>query len=361
MRTIKDYNFKDKRAIIRVDFNVPLDKKTFEVTDDTRLKAAIPTIKKVLEDGGSVVLMSHLGRPKGGPEDKYSLKHIVKHLSELVGQNVKFADDCIGDDVRFLALNLLPGEILLLENLRFHPEEEAGDKDFAIQLSELGNVYINDAFGTAHRAHASTTIVAELYTPENKMAGYLLAAEVDAANKVLNDHEKPFTAIIGGAKVSDKIMILEKLVEKADHIIVGGGMAYTFIKAMGGDIGNSLCEEDKLDLAKQLIENAKSQGATILLPIDSVIADKFDNEAARDTCISNIIPSGWMALDIGQKAIKDFSDVILASKTILWNGPMGVFEMENFSNGTIQIAKAIAQATKNGAYSLWAEVTQLQR
>ncbi|MBK7035431.1 MAG: phosphoglycerate kinase [Bacteroidetes bacterium] len=352
MRTIKDYNFKDKRAIIRVDFNVPLDKKTFEVTDDTRLKAAIPTIKKVLEDGGSVVLMSHLGRPKGGPEDKYSLKHIVKHLSELVGQNVKFADDCIGDDVRFLALNLLPGEILLLENLRFHPEEEAGDKDFAIQLSELGNVYINDAFGTAHRAHASTTIVAELYTPENKMAGYLLAAEVDAANKVLNDHEKPFTAIIGGAKVSDKIMILEKLVEKADHIIVGGGMAYTFIKAMGGDIGNSLCEEDKLDLAKQLIENAKSQGATILLPIDSVIADKFDNEAARDTCISNIIPSGWMALDIGQKAIKDFSDVILASKTILWNGPMGVFEMENFSNGTIQIAKAIAQATKNGAYSL---------
>ena len=346
MRTIKDYNFKDKRAIIRVDFNVPLDKKTFEVTDDTRLKAAIPTIKKVLEDGGSVVLMSHLGRPKGGPEDKYSLKHIVKHLSELVGQNVKFADDCIGDDVRFLALNLLP------ENLRFHPEEEAGDKDFAIQLSELGNVYINDAFGTAHRAHASTTIVAELYTPENKMAGYLLAAEVDAANKVLNDHEKPFTAIIGGAKVSDKIMILEKLVEKADHIIVGGGMAYTFIKAMGGDIGNSLCEEDKLDLAKQLIENAKSQGATILLPIDSVIADKFDNEAARDTCISNIIPSGWMALDIGQKAIKDFSDVILASKTILWNGPMGVFEMENFSNGTIQIAKAIAQATKNGAYSL---------
>lgn len=352
MRTIKDYNFKDKRAIIRVDFNVPLDKKTFEVTDDTRLKAAIPTIKKVLEDGGSVVLMSHLGRPKGGPEDKYSLKHIVKHLSELVGQNVKFADDCIGDDVRFLALNLLPGEILLLENLRFHPEEEAGDKDFAIQLSELGNVYINDAFGTAHRAHASTTIVAELYTPENKMAGYLLAAEVDAANKVLNDHEKPFTAIIGGAKVSDKIMILEKLVEKADHIIVGGGMAYTFIKAMGGDIGNSLCEEDKLDLAKQLIENAKSQGATILLPIDSVIADKFDNEAARDTCISNIIPAGWMALDIGQKAIKDFSDVILASKTILWNGPMGVFEMENFSNGTIQIAKAIAQATKNGAYSL---------
>ena len=352
MRTIKDYNFKDKRAIIRVDFNVPLDKKTFEVTDDTRLKAAIPTIKKVLEDGGSVVLMSHLGRPKGGPEDKYSLKHIVKHLSELVGQNVKFADDCIGDDVRFLALNLLPGEILLLENLRFHPEEEAGDKDFAIQLSELGNVYINDAFGTAHRAHASTTIVAELYTPENKMAGYLLAAEVDAANKVLNDHEKPFTAIIGGAKVSDKIMILEKLVEKADHIIVGGGMAYTFIKAMGGDIGNSLCEEDKLDLAKQLIENAKSQGATILLPIDSVMADKFNNEAASDTGISNIIPSGWMALDIGQKAIKDFSDVILASKTILWNGPMGVFEMENFSNGTIQIAKAIAQATKNGAYSL---------
>ncbi len=352
MRSIQDYNFKEKRALIRVDFNVPLDKKTFEVTDDTRLKAAIPTIKKILDDGGSVVLMSHLGRPKGGPEEKYSLKHIVKHLSELIGQNVKFADDCIGDDVRFLALNLLPGEVLLLENLRFHPEEEAGDKDFAIQLSELGNVYINDAFGTAHRAHASTTIVAELYTPENKMAGYLLAAEVAAANKVLNDHEKPFTAIIGGAKVSDKILILEKLVEKADHIIVGGGMAYTFIKAMGGDIGNSLCEEDKLDLAKQLMENAKTKGANILLPFDSVIADKFDNEAMKSNCQSHEIPAGWMGLDIGQKAIKDFSDVILASKTILWNGPMGVFEMENFSNGTIQIAKAIAQATKNGAYSL---------
>lgn len=352
MRSIKDYNFKEKRALIRVDFNVPLDKKTFEVTDDTRLKAAIPTIKKILEDGGSVVLMSHLGRPKGGPEEKYSLKHIVKHLSGLIGQDVKFAGDCIGDDVRFKALNLLPGEILLLENLRFHPEEEAGDKDFAIQLSELGNVYINDAFGTAHRAHASTTIVAELYTPENKMAGYLLAAEVDAANKVLNDHEKPFTAIIGGAKVSDKILILEKLVEKADHIIVGGGMAYTFIKAMGGDIGNSLCEEDKLELAKQLIENAKTKGANILLPFDSVIADKFDNEAMKSNCQSHEIPAGWMGLDIGNKAINDFTDVILASKTILWNGPMGVFEMENFSNGTVQIAKAIAQATKNGAYSL---------
>ena len=352
MRSIKDYNFKEKRALIRVDFNVPLDKKTFEVTDDTRLKAAIPTIKKILEDGGSVVLMSHLGRPKGGPEEKYSLKHIVKHLSGLIGQDVKFAGDCIGDAVRFKALNLLPGEILLLENLRFHPEEEAGDKDFAIQLSELGNVYINDAFGTAHRAHASTTIVAELYTPENKMAGYLLAAEVDAANKVLNDHEKPFTAIIGGAKVSDKILILEKLVEKADHIIVGGGMAYTFIKAMGGDIGNSLCEEDKLELAKQLIENAKTKGANILLPFDSVIADKFDNEAMKSNCQSHEIPAGWMGLDIGNKAINDFTDVILASKTILWNGPMGVFEMENFSNGTVQIAKAIAQATKNGAYSL---------
>ncbi len=352
MRTIKDYNFKEKRALIRVDFNVPLDKTTFEVTDDTRLKAAIPTIKKVLEDGGSVVLMSHLGRPTSGPEDKYSLKHIVKHLSELIGQDVKFAEDCIGDDVRHLALNLLPGEIMLLENLRFHPEEEAGDKDFAIQLSELGNIYINDAFGTAHRAHASTTMIAELYSPENKMAGYLLVAEVDAANKILIDHEKPFTAIIGGAKVSDKIMILEKLVEKADHIIVGGGMAYTFIKAMGGDIGNSLCEEDKLDLAKQLMENAKTTGANILLPFDSVIGDKFDNKAMKSNCQSHEIPEGWMGLDIGQKAIKDFSDVILASKTILWNGPMGVFEMENFSNGTIQIAKAIAQATKNGAYSL---------
>jgi len=352
MRSIQDFDFKNKRALIRVDFNVPLDKSTFAVTDDSRLKAAIPTIKKILDDGGSVVLMSHLGRPKDGPDEKYSLKHIVKHLSELLEHDVKFAEDCIGDDVRLLALNLLPGEILLLENLRFRPEEEKGDMDFAIQLSELGNVYVNDAFGTAHRAHASTTIVASLYSPENKMAGFLLAAEVDAANKVLNDHEKPFTAIIGGAKVSDKILILEKLVEKADHIIVGGGMAYTFIKAMGGDIGNSLCEEDKLDLAKQLIENAKTNGATILLPVDSVIADKFDNDAAKDTCISNIIPAGWMGLDIGENAIKDFSEIILASKTILWNGPMGVFEMENFSNGTIQIAKTVAQATQNGAYSL---------
>ncbi len=352
MHTIANYNFKNKRALIRVDFNVPLDKQTFAVTDDTRLKAAIPTIKKILDDGGSVVLMSHLGRPKGGVEDKYSLKHIVSRLSELMGQQIQFVSDCIGDDVQRAAENLKPGEILLLENLRFHAEEEKGDTSFAKALSTLGDVYVNDAFGTAHRAHASTTVVAQFFSDENKMGGYLLAAEVEAGEKVLNNHEKPFTAIIGGAKVSDKILILEKLVEKADHIIVGGGMAYTFIKAMGGEIGNSLCEEDKLDLAKTLLENAKTHGATIHLPIDSIIADKFDNAAEIKNCASNNIPSGWMGLDIGEQAIQDFSNIILASKTILWNGPMGVFEMSNFSNGTITIAKAIAEATKKGAYSL---------
>ena len=352
MNSIKNFSFKNKKALLRVDFNVPLDKETFEVTDDNRLRSSLPTINKIIDDGGSVILISHLGRPKGGPEEKYSLKHIIETLSQLLNKKIIFVDDCIGEKVKSAAGNLQPGEILLLENLRFHPEEEKGESEFAKQLAELGDVYVNDAFGTAHRAHASTTIIADFFSPENKMAGYLLASEVEAANKVLHHHEKPFTAIIGGAKVSDKILILEKLVEKADNIIVGGGMAYTFIKAMGGEIGNSLCEEDKLDLAKELMENAKSKGAKILLPFDSVIADKFDNDAMKSNCQSHEIPEGWMWLDIGNKAIKDFTDIILESKTILWNGPMGVFEMDNFSRGTVQIAKAIAEATEKGAYSL---------
>ena len=352
MRTIQDFNFAGKRAVIRVDFNVPLDKATFAVTDDTRLRAALPTINKILHDGGSVVLMSHLGRPKGGPEDKYSLRHIVAHLSQLLNRDVQFVNDCIGDMVMSAARQLQPGQVLLLENLRFHPEEEKGDHAFAEQLSKLGDVYVNDAFGTAHRAHASTTIIANYFNTGNKMFGALMAAEVSAGNKVLHQHEKPFTAIIGGAKVSDKILILEKLLEKADNVIIGGGMAYTFYKAMGGQIGNSLCEEERLDTAKQLLETAKAKGVNILLPVDSITADKFDNDANIGSANSDQIPDGCMGLDIGEKAIADFTAAILKSRTILWNGPMGVFEMSNFSKGTIAIARAIAEATANGAYSL---------
>ncbi|MFI5172327.1 MAG: phosphoglycerate kinase [Chitinophagales bacterium] len=352
MQTINNYNFKNKRALVRVDFNVPLDKQTFAVTDDTRLRAALPTINKIIDDGGSVILMSHLGRPKGGPEEKYSLKHILADLSQLLKKEIIFVHDCIGDAVHSAEDKLQPGEILLLENLRFHPEEEKGDEAFASQLAGYGDVYVNDAFGTAHRAHASTTIVAKFFSPENKMAGYLLDAEVKAANKVLHDHEKPFTAIIGGAKVSDKILILEKLIEKADNIIVGGGMAYTFYKAMGGKIGNSLCEEDRLEMALQLLDKAKSRDVQFYLPEDSLIADKFDNNAVRKSAPSNNVPDGWMGLDIGENAIKKFTEVILQSKTILWNGPMGVFEFENFSKGTIEIAHAIVRSTENGAYSL---------
>ncbi len=352
MNTIIDYNFSGQRAVIRVDFNVPLDKQTFAVTDDTRLRAALTTINKILNDGGSVVLMSHLGRPKGGPEDKYSLRHIVAHLSQLLGRDVQFVTDCIGDAVLAAAHNLQAGQVLLLENLRFHPEEEKGDAGFAEQLSKLGDVYVNDAFGTAHRAHASTTIIANYFDAAHKLFGALMAAEVAAGNKVLHQHEKPFTAIIGGAKVSDKILILEKLLEKADNVIIGGGMAYTFYKAMGGQIGNSLCEEERLDTAKQLLEAAKAKGVRILLPVDSITADKFDNAANTGASKSDQIPEGWMGLDIGEKAIADFTAVILQSRTILWNGPMGVFEMENFSKGTVAIARAIAEATANGAYSL---------
>ncbi len=352
MRTIADFNFSGKRAVIRVDFNVPLDKQTFAVTDDTRLRAALPTINKILNDGGSVVLMSHLGRPKGGPEDKYSLSHIVAHLSQLLGREVQFVNDCIGDMALTAAESLKAGEVVLLENLRFHPEEEKGDAAFAEQLSKLGDVYVNDAFGTAHRAHASTTIIANYFDAPYKMFGALMAAEVAAGNKVLHQHEKPFTAIIGGAKVSDKILILEKLLEKADNVIIGGGMAYTFFKAMGGNIGSSLCEEDRLEMAKQLLDKAKASGVRILLPQDSLIADAFNNDAQIKSANSNAIPDGWMGLDIGAAAIQEFTAVIMQSKTILWNGPMGVFEMENFSIGTQDIAHAVAKATANGAYSL---------
>ena len=340
MKTVSQFNFSGHRAVIRVDFNVPLDKQTFAVTDDNRLRAALPTINKIINEGGAVVLMSHLGRPKTGPEDKYSLRHVVQPLSVLLAKPVQFVNDCIGDVAVNAAKNLKAGEILLVENLRFHPEEEKGDELFAQELAKLGDVYVNDAFGTAHRAHASTTIIAKYFDAAHKMFGFLMAAEV------------PFTAIIGGAKVSDKIMILERLLEKADNIIIGGGMAYTFFKAMGGNIGSSLCEADKLDTAKELLEKAKAKGVQILLPVDSILADKFDNAAQIQSGDSNNIPDGWMGLDIGEKAIQQFTDVIAASKTILWNGPMGVFEMENFSKGTITIAKAIAAATKSGAYSL---------
>lgn len=352
MKTVSQFNFSGHRAVIRVDFNVPLDKQTFAVTDDTRLRAALPTINKIINEGGSVVLMSHLGRPKTGPEDKYSLRHVVQALSVLLAKPVQFVNDCIGEVAVNAAANLKSGEILLVENLRFHPEEEKGDEQFAQELAKLGDVYVNDAFGTAHRAHASTTIIAKYYETANKMFGFLMAAEVAAGTKVLHHHEKPFTAIIGGAKVSDKIMILERLLEKADNIIIGGGMAYTFFKAMGGNIGSSLCEADRLDTAKELLEKAKAKGVNILLPEDSVLADKFDNAAQIQSGSSNNIPDGWMGLDIGEKAIQKFTEVIAASKTILWNGPMGVFEMENFSKGTIAIANAIAASTKNGAYSL---------
>lgn len=352
MKTVATHSFKGQTAIIRVDFNVPLDKQTLEVTDDNRLQAALPTINKILNDGGAVVLMSHLGRPKEGPEDKYSMRHIVGKLQELLGKDVQFVHDCIGEEVEQAAKALQAGQVLLLENLRFYKEEEKGDPAFAEKLSKLGDVYVNDAFGTAHRAHASTTIIARYFEPENRMFGLLMAAEVAAGNKVLKHTEHPFTAIIGGAKVSDKILILEKLLDLADNIIIGGGMAYTFYKALGGEIGNSLCEEDRLENAKQLLQKAKEKGVQIYLPADSLLADKFDISANTTVAKSNAIPNGWMGLDIGPEAIQQFTDVIAASKTILWNGPMGVFEMEPFSKGTVEIAHAITRATASGAYSL---------
>jgi phosphoglycerate kinase len=353
MSTFSNHNFSGEKALVRVDFNVPLDDQ-FNITDDTRMTATIPPIKKILNDGGSVILMSHLGRPKDGPTDKYSLKHLVKHLHQLLGGDTKvfFANDCISEQAQLTASVLRPGEVLLLENLRFYKEEEKGDKAFAEKLSKLGDVYVNDAFGTAHRAHASTAVIADFFEKDKKMFGLLMEAEVISAEKVLHASEKPFTAIIGGAKVSDKILIIENLLERATDIIIGGGMAYTFMKARGGQIGNSLCEDDRLDTAREILEKAKQKNVSIHLPETSVIADKFAADANTRDCPSDQIPDGWMGLDIGGKAIGIFSEIIGKSKTILWNGPMGVFEMEKFQNGTKSIALAVAEATANGAFSL---------
>ncbi len=363
MSTFSTHNFAGQKVLVRVDFNVPLDEK-FNITDDTRMSATIPTIKKILADGGKVILMSHFGRPKGGPEEKYSLKHLVKHLYKLLNSNdinsplgdggtkVFFADDCIGTQAGITATMLRPGEVLLLENLRFYKEEEAGDEAFAEKLSKLGDVYVNDAFGTAHRAHASTAVIAKFFPAGKKMFGLLMESEVLSAEKVLHQAEKPFTAIIGGAKVSDKILIIENLLQRATDIIIGGGMAYTFLKARGGKIGDSLCEDDRLQTALDILEKAKQKNVSIHLPEDSVIADKFDANANTDIRPSDAVPDGWMGLDIGPKAVGIFSEVIKNSKTILWNGPMGVFEMEKFQNGTKSIALAVADATANGAFSL---------
>jgi len=351
MSKFSDYNFKDQKALIRVDFNVPLNDK-FEITDDTRMKATVPTINKIIKDGGSVILMSHLGRPKDGPSGKFSLKHLVKHLETLLNKEVLFANDCIGDEANSKASLLKPGQVLLLENLRFYKEEEKGDVKFAEKLSRLGNVWVNDAFGTAHRAHASTAVIAQFFPKEKRMFGLVMENEVASAEKILHKAEKPFVAIIGGAKVSDKILIIENLMEKATDIIIGGGMAYTFMKAEGGNIGKSLCESEHIGTAFNLIKKAESKGVCIHLPSDSVIADKFDAEAQVSAAPSNNIPESWMGLDIGPNACEQFSNVIMHSKTILWNGPMGVFEMHNFQHGTKCIASAVAHATEKGAFSL---------
>ena len=352
MSTFSTFNFNGVKALVRVDFNVPLDDQ-FNITDDTRMTATIPTIKKILNDGGSAVLMSHLGRPKDGPTNKYSLKHLVAHLQELLGTaKVYFADDCIGQTATDAANKIRGGEVLLLENLRFYKEEEKGDKAFAEKLGKLGDVYVNDAFGTAHRAHASTAVIAEFFDANKKMFGSLMEAEVTNAEKVLHASEKPFTAIIGGAKVSDKILIIENLLQRATDIIIGGGMAYTFLKARGGNIGNSLCEDDRMDTALEILKKATEKGVSIHLPEDSVIADKFAADANTKNCPSDQVPAGWMGLDIGAKAIGIFSEIINKSRTILWNGPMGVFEMEKFQNGTKSIALAVAEATAKGAFSL---------
>jgi phosphoglycerate kinase len=350
MRTMDTYSFSGKKALIRVDFNVPLDD-SFKITDDTRIRAAIPTIKKILKDGGSVILMSHLGRPKSGPEDKFSLKHLVKHIADLLGVPVLFATDCVGGVADKAAADLKAGQVLLLENLRFHKEEEKGDRDFSEQLSRLGDVYVNDAFGTAHRAHASTTVVADFF-PVDKMFGYLLAAEIESVDRVLKKAERPFTAVMGGAKVSSKISIITNLLDNVDHIIIGGGMTFTFVKALGGKVGSSLVEDDFIETAKQILKDAEAKGVKIHLPVDSVVADKFDNAANTRTCDSNAIPDGWMGLDVGPKAEAAYHELLMNSKTILWNGPMGVFEMEKFQHGTEAIGRSIADATAKGAFSL---------
>ena len=349
MQNIETFDFQDKKALIRVDFNVPLNG-NFEVTDATRINAAVPTIKKVFAGGGSVILMSHLGRPKGEKQDKFSLKHIVATVSEKLGVPVQFAEDCIGSAAIEAAGKIKSGEVLLLENLRFYNEETEGDVVFAKKLADLGDVYINDAFGTAHRAHASTAIIAFFF--KDKMFGYVIENELEAAQKVVENSERPFTAIMGGAKISDKILLIEKLLDKVDNLIIGGGMSYTFFKALGGEIGASLVESDKLNLARTILELAKEKNVNLCLPTDSIIASEFSNDANISGSENTSIPSGWMGLDIGPKAIEEFSAIIKKSKTIMWNGPMGVFEMSNFENGTKSVAQAIAGATENGAYSL---------
>lgn len=349
MKTINDFNFDHKKALIRVDFNVPLDE-NFNVTDANRIEAAKPTIDKILAEGGSVILMSHLGRPKG-KEDKYSLKHIVAKASEILGVSVIFAADCIGEVAQNAAANLQPGQVLLLENLRFYPQEEAGDVEFAKQLASLGDIYVNDAFGTAHRAHASTTIIAQFF-PNDKCFGLLLAKEIESLNRVLNNSVKPVTAVLGGSKVSSKITVIENILDKVDHMIIGGGMTFTFIKALGGKVGNSICEDDKLDLAIEILHKAKEKNVHIHIPVDVVAANAFSNDAETQIVDVREIPDGWQGLDAGPKSLENFKEVIMNSKTILWNGPLGVFEMEKFAHGTIQLGEYIAEATAQGAFSL---------
>lgn len=349
MKTLHDFNFKNKKALIRVDFNVPLDEH-FNVTDATRIEAAKPTIDQILADGGSVILMSHLGRPKG-KQDQYSLKHIVKTASEILGTEVLFAADCIGETAQNAAAKLKPGQILLLENLRFYAEEEAGDVAFAKALASLGDIYVNDAFGTAHREHASTTIIAQFF-PENKCFGILLAKEIESLNRVLKNSEKPVTAVLGGSKVSSKITVIENILDKIDHMIIGGGMTFTFVKALGGKIGNSICEDDKMELALEILKLAKEKGVQIHLPVDVVAANAFSNEAETKIVPVGEIPEGWQGLDAGPQSLEATKKVIMESKTILWNGPLGVFELPTFANGTISLGNFIAESTANGAFSL---------
>jgi phosphoglycerate kinase len=349
MKTLNDFNFENKKALIRVDFNVPLNE-NFEVTDDTRIVSAKPTIIKILEDGGSCVLMSHLGRPKG-VQEQFSLAHIVKEVENILGVEVKFVNACVGEKAEAAVASLQPGQVLLLENLRFHKEEEAGDKAFAEKLSKLGDIYVNDAFGTAHRAHASTTIVAGFF-PNSKCFGYLLAQEIESIDKVLKTGEKPVLAVLGGAKVSSKITIIENILDAVDHLIIGGGMAFTFIKAQGGKIGNSICEDDKQELALEILKQAKAKNVQVHIPVDVIAADAFSNDANTQVVDIDKIPDGWEGVDAGPRSIKQFHDVVMQCKTILWNGPLGVFEMESFAKGTIELGNSIAEATKNGAFSL---------
>ena len=349
IKTVNDTDFKGRKALVRVDFNVPLDDQ-FNVTDDTRITAAMKTIKKILNDGGSAILMSHLGRPKEGPTDKFSLKHIISELEKAVGTTVQFANDCIGNEAEELAANLKEGEVLLLENLRFYKEEEKGDKEFAQKLAQLGDIYVNDAFGTAHRAHASTAVIAQFF--DEKVAGYLMQSELENADKVIQNPTAPYTAVMGGAKISDKILIIEKLLDRVDNLIIGGGMSYTFAKAQGGEIGDSLLEADKMDLALQLIEKARKNGVKLVLPVDTVTSKAFANDAEQSLATSGEIPEGWMGLDIGPETRKLFAEIIKNSKTVLWNGPMGVFEMSSFEAGTQAVAEAVVEATQNGAFSL---------